>query len=69
MIMEDLECSKGIGGGLQIFIPRVKSKDPKEAEGEETLPGLYSDSLDSEEALASRETNSAYLALECLITA
>jgi hypothetical protein len=69
MIREDLECSKDIGKGLQIFVRRVKSKDPKEAEGGKTLPDVYSDALYLEEELASRETNSACLALECPITA
>jgi hypothetical protein len=49
MIREDLECSRDISEGLEIIIRRVKSKDPKKAEGEKTLPDVYSDSLDSEE--------------------
>jgi hypothetical protein len=69
MIREDLECSKDISKGLRIFVRRVKSKDLKEADGEETLPDVYSDSLDSVEVLASRETNSVCLALEYTITA
>lgn len=49
MIREDLECSRDIGEGLEIIVRRVKSKDPKEVDGEKTLPDVYSDSLDSEE--------------------
>jgi hypothetical protein len=52
MIREDLECSKDIGAGLQIFVQRVKSKNPKEAEGEESFLDVYSD---SKEALASKK--------------
>ncbi|KUM56499.1 hypothetical protein ACN42_g10714 [Penicillium freii] len=49
MIREDLQCSRDIGEGLEIIVRKVKSKDPREAEGERTLPDVYSDSLDSEE--------------------
>ncbi|CAI7586771.1 unnamed protein product [Penicillium glandicola] len=46
MVREDLECSRDIGEGLEIIVRRVKSKNLGEAEGEETLPDVYSDSLD-----------------------
>ncbi|OQE07897.1 hypothetical protein PENFLA_c148G08991 [Penicillium flavigenum] len=49
MIREDLQCSRDIGEGLEIIVRKVKSKDPREAEGERTLSDVYSDSLDSEE--------------------
>jgi hypothetical protein len=49
MIREDLECSKDISEVLESVVRRVRSKDPKEAEGEKCVPDVYSDSLDSEE--------------------
>jgi hypothetical protein len=47
MVREDLECSRDIGESLEIIVRRVKSKDPKEREGDKSLQDMYSDSLDS----------------------
>ncbi|KAJ5472086.1 hypothetical protein N7539_008655 [Penicillium diatomitis] len=49
MIREDLQCSRDIGEVLESVVRRVKSKDPKEAEGAKSVPDVYSDSLDSED--------------------
>jgi hypothetical protein len=48
-IREDLQCSRDMSELLESVVRQVKSKDPKAAEGEERIPNVYSESLDSEE--------------------
>ncbi|KAJ5158524.1 uncharacterized protein N7500_008175 [Penicillium coprophilum] len=47
MTREDLQCSRDISELLESVVRRVKSKDPKAAENEPSVPDVYSDSLES----------------------